>query len=903
MLKLTAITAFAVSVMSFVASAATYELNDALSSSETYLDWTSTSSYKGNPASLPGAGDIVEIPKNMTVKMLAGSDSWELMNTLARVAPRSGSTFIIEVPADETAELNIPVTEYGMEGSNDKATLVKRGGGILQFCSYAKVKDGSVVCDYYLNLDVQEGKLRLYAGGTNTDETFNYRSANIGENGTLEICKVGRTRLIKLTGSGLVTLNNTAEQRIYLVGTGHYVFDGLITGPIRFDITKGRHDFTCKENRNNTICLSGDAICGFTSIGSGVNAYSTVGTGNFNLGGSSGIIYIGNTGDISDKPIWGGAKCFIDGGEYGGLKLNGKIDFSGSSMRVLRLIGDHANPCEFWGAMPIGYPSSTNIVTVNKSGTGIWCLMGNKGREGMGVIAVENGTLQYDSIAEKGYPCSLGYSTNLYEALTTGKLEDAADKTVDYSFLLGGDGTTGTMEYIGNKYGWCTSRLMAVKSSGRFVSDVSPYWLEDVYAFGTGNKTFTLSGSSDHGNTATLFSDGNDGGKLNVVKDGSGTWTLTKPTSFTGELLVTGGVLKVENNSNYRWYRMNFTENGYGCPRYDTTLSLGTNANGTAVAQGDAEKVSIQLLEFAMYDAEGNNILLNLQTGESPNAGEAGVIAQYDFDDNYRTQKVGTVAFASKKGYYTNYKNGKLLYLFDGKSGTKTHAYIGADSDGITQDDPSSWMSLVMRLPDNAPEAVRLDFMSSMPCTNGIATYNGRILTAYRLDGSVDGVNWDIGIAGSEALDAPKLGARWYSDHTDSVSKTPRPNKGFEIKKTKSDSVPSHSFSTIGVANGGVLEVIGDPIEVSGLVVDASAPAGTISNFKFAASGTVDVRNADLASTDSLELPGDYSDLDGFSNLGKWNLTFDGERHASLVLSAANGKLTVRKRGLRVIFR
>ena len=193
--------------------------------------------------------------------------------------------------------------------------------------------------------------------------------------------------------------------------------------------------------------------------------------------------------------------------------------------------------------------------------------------------------------------------------------------------------------------------------------------------------------------------------------------------------------------------------------------------------------------------------------------------------------------------------------------------------------------------------------MSSMPCTNGIATYNGRILTAYRLDGSVDGVNWDIGIAGSEALDAPKVGARWYSDHADWESKTPRPNKGFEIMKTKSDSVPSHSFGTIGVANGGVLEVVGDPIEVSGLVVDASAPAGTISNFKFAASGTVDVRNADLASADSLELPGDYSDLDGFSNLGKWNLTFDGERHASLVLSAANGKLTVRKRGLRVIFR
>jgi hypothetical protein len=58
-----------------------------------------------------------------------------------------------------------------------------------------------------------------------------------------------------------------------------------------------------------------------------------------------------------------------------------------------------------------------------------------------------------------------------------------------------------------------------------------------------------------------------------------------------------------------------------------------------------------------------------------------------------------------------------------------------------------------------------------------------------------------------------------------------------------------------------------------------------------------------LVGADSLELPGDYSNLAGFSNLGNWELTFDGDRHASLVLSAANGKLTVRKRGLRIIFR
>ena len=890
---------------SFAAFAATYELDENLSSSEKYIDWTSLSSYKGNPASLPGPGDTVEIPRGMTVKMLAGSASWEFMNTLARVAPRSQSVFIIDVPDGFTAELVVPVTEYGMDGSSDTATLVKRGDGILQFCSYGKVAetDGTVIRDYYLNLEVQEGRLRLYAGEMNPGDDFSCRNVTVGEKGTLEVCKYGRTRLTHLIGTGAVLKEGDVQQKIYLVGTAHSVFEGYISGHIRFDITKGRHDFTCPTNTMDLICVTGDAKCGFVTLGLEQEDNSSMGVGNFNLGSSAGVIYLGQDGDTSKKPIWAGAKSSIDGGEYGGLVLRGKVDFSGSSMRILQFKGDHANPCELWGDIPFGDPKNTNVTTVIKSGTGVWRFLGSHDRDGVGVVAVENGTLQYDSIAEKGYACSLGYSTNLYEALHTGKLEDAVDRKVDYSFLLGGEGTTGTMEYTGDKYGWCSSRLMAVKSSGRFVSDVSPYWLEDVYAYGSGTKTFALSGSSDHGNIATLLSDGDDG-KLNVVKDGSGTWTLAKPTSFTGELIVTGGVLKVENNPNYRWYRMNFTENGYGCSRYETEYSLGANADGTPKALSASEKVSIQLLEWAMYDAEGNNILLNVQTGESPEKDVVGTpIAQYDFDDNYRTQKISTAAFASKKTYYTNKTNGKLLYLFDGKSNTKTHAYIGADSDGITLDDPSSWMSLVVRLPDNAPEAVRLDFMSSMTCTNGIATYNGRILTAYRLDGSVDGVNWDIGISQNDELDAPKLGARWYSDHADWASVSPRPNKGFAIEKTKPDSVASHAFSIIGVSYGGVLEVVGDPIEVSGLVVDASAPAGTISNFKFAASGTVDVRNAEFVDGEPIELPGDYSLLEGVENLAKWGLALNDEYVASKVLGVKNGKLTVYNRGLRVIFR
>ena len=416
-----------------------------------------------------------------------------------------------------------------------------------------------------------------------------------------------------------------------------------------------------------------------------------------------------------------------------------------------------------------------------------------------------------------------------------------------------------------------------------------------------GEKTFVLSGSSDHGNVASQFSDGKDGGKLNVVKEGSGTWALVKPTSFTGELIVTGGVLKVENNSNYRWYRMNFTENGFGSSRYDTTYSFGTNSDGSPkLPSKDTEYVMLQIHEWAMYDADGNNLLSNLTSGEP------GPVVQYDYDGNYRTQAIKSVVLATKDYCYfnpglENYSgNGFLSNLFD-NAATKIHTYRGKEGNkrGITQDNPASWIQIVVRLPDDAPAPAKLDFYSALSSSG---SYNGRILTAYRLDASVDGVNWDIGISQNNALDAPESGSRWYSDHADSKMSKTRTG-GFPIAKTKPDSVASHAFSTIGVSCGGVLEVVGDPIEVSGLVVDASASAGTISNFKFAASGTVDVRNAEFVDGEPLELPGDYSHLEGVGNLAKWGLVLDGEYVASKVLGVKNGKLTVYNRGIRVIFR
>jgi hypothetical protein len=182
-------------------------------------------------------------------------------------------------------------------------------------------------------------------------------------------------------------------------------------------------------------------------------------------------------------------------------------------------------------------------------------------------------------------------------------------------------------------------------------------------------------------------------------------------------------------------------------------------------------------------------------------------------------------------------------------------------------------------------------------------SYNGRILTAFRLDGSVDGINWEEGIAKNYALVAPEAGAKWYSDPEGATVYGKRPGKGYAIARTSPSGSSSHAFTSVGAANGGVVDIIGTPYTVSGLVVDASASSGIISNVVFAAEGCIDVINVESFDFDSLELPGDYSHLEGYANLSRWKLRINGEDGVRMNVTLAGGKLTLKRRGLKIIIR
>lgn len=82
---------------SVTAAADTYILKSDLSGKDD-IDWTSLESYSGSYSRKPKEGDIVEIPANMVAKITTGSGSWNLVNTLNRIIPRSGSVMEVCVP-------------------------------------------------------------------------------------------------------------------------------------------------------------------------------------------------------------------------------------------------------------------------------------------------------------------------------------------------------------------------------------------------------------------------------------------------------------------------------------------------------------------------------------------------------------------------------------------------------------------------------------------------------------------------------------------------------------------------------------------------------------------------------------------------------------------------------------
>ena len=881
---------------------------------DTDFDWTVGDSYEGGKAPT-GNDDTVIIPANITAKVIAGDNaSFNLINSIKRIKPEAGAKLQVEVQSENVTnvlECIVSSLDHQAELGKPAGMLEKTGPGTLMLGKDVarRIFKGTYGYDYAVDMAVTQGTLILPQNSDPNRRWLVVGAVHIAESASLMLSSPTNFQVhaYGLSGAGTLFYPNkdvdseggTLYALFNVNATDEIeksVFSGKISGYVKFQITHPAvvHLVGTGSDFSGTPVVTGRL--GVKCFGN-TKEISSIGVGNVNFSGADCIVeYLGTVPETTDKPFWWSAYSTFDAGAFGGITFTEKFSYTKAGQYVVHLTGSNTTECvlsnEFVSAVNDD-ETLKGTPCVRKSGSGTWRMADNAKRNIHGVIAVEDGTLKFDSIAECGVMCSLGYSDALREC-AYGAFDTLAD--VDYAFLLGGESTAGTLEYSGTVAAGNATRPMAVKSKGRFVSDSAMFCLENVYSLGSGVKTLVLAGDSRHGNCATELSDGfENGSKLAVDKEGAGTWELVRPTSFTGPLTSHGGVLRVDNRP-YRWYRICFTENGYGSSRYDTTYSLGQDEDGSAVAQGDTERTTVQLLEMALYDAEGNNLLSGFQTGEPESS-----LQQFAFDGNYASQDPQSVVIGSTAYKKVKFRtDGLVRNLFDNEN-TKMCGYATSSSKGITLGDSSSWMVLVARLPEDAPEAVKIDFMSSVTSASTPKSCNGRILTAFRLDGSADGINWDEGIAQNDALAAPVKGARWYSDPNASAAYGKRPGKGFEI--TQKAPVAGHAFTSVGAANGGVVDIVGTPYTVSGLVIDVSASAGIISNVVFAAEGRIDVVNVESLDFDSLELPGDYSHLEGCGNLSGWRLRINGEDSVRIKVTSAGGKLTLRKCGLKVIFR
>ncbi|MDD4019516.1 MAG: autotransporter-associated beta strand repeat-containing protein, partial [Kiritimatiellae bacterium] len=572
-------------------------------------DWESEASYveEGKPA----AGDIVYFPANTTGRVDDASIAF--VSTLGRIALHNpSSVLVIDISTNATLGCGVNRNDILYAG-----TVYKRGAGTLQLAL-------SDTYSYHTAWIIEEGDLKMPQDVASSSTQSYYGSITVNKGCTLYTMYHGRSRVSEIWGEGLVTnVSETSSEYLDVYGygiTAPCVFPGVIAGGTRVYsrgnvyLTGTNNTFlgTCSAYYYNSAQTLGTT--GLRKIGmagepssSGVGSYLTTRE-------SSGRFRYLGVGETTDKVFQFDYSTTrpaeFDAGETGGITFTGTWKFpetSAPQMQQLVLNGSNTAECVFSNAFTSYTRGGTNFTYyIRKTGSGIWRFADNPGRKQTGVLAVDEGTVRFDSLAESNEVCSLGLSTTLYKDVTG--IQDPANR-VDYAFLLGGVSSTGTLEYTGADIALCRTRPLAVKGQGRLKNSGGQLRIGGISSEGAGTSTLFLDGVSGDDNLLYDVTDGG-GGTLSLVKEGAGKWILAGEQSLSGPVDVRAGTLVVKNLTGkpYTWFRFTMKENGYECDRYNTT--------GIGDDPGAARRI-YSLSEFALYDGANRRQNLGLGTNST----------------------------------------------------------------------------------------------------------------------------------------------------------------------------------------------------------------------------------------------------------------------------------------------
>ncbi len=904
-------------------------------------------------ATTPVSTDAVILPTTCSYSFTYGTESFNVFANVKQInfTHLGNARLTVNVP-NENDVANIRCTIFRDPFENHSyryCELVKEGSGVLNLNGIGVMTRSNCSWDYYCNLTVNGGVMKLQPELVQTGATTYIGKITVAEGAEFWIAgsstKIYTTAPRAFAGAGVIT---NAYGPVVIDGSNRYntfntmvirtddasefsgTFGGninlMFSGPIRITGTGAT------TGLNPCFYASGSfdyATWGMTEIkylgNRSLTTPTTCGKGNFTVGGSGnggGFIYVGE-GETTDKIfLFNGNSndskfpSVIDAGATGGIvfkKSSAQTTASwygtGKHSQRVVLTGSNTIPCRVQYVVKDwnngnGQDGVMHSLHFMKRGTGTWVFEGDATNSlNAGGISVENGVLQYASLDEKGCKSALGTATNTTRFIEKNATMAQHDALVPYAITLGGTNANekGVLEYIGTGLGKSLTRPVVMAGRGKLSNA------------GTGRLVIGDVTSRDADGVTTLYLGGtnaavnvladvtNGVGTINLVKEDSGTWRLVRNVDVAS-IAVDGGTLVVDNRPDYRYFRLTCKQ----------TL--------------DAGKTFPQLQEVALFTDDGarcNVGMTYVSPAVTTNGQSRSFVSRTVMDKGVCGLEPNEAAYGYATGtvlaYYAGTataegnQNRDMGTLFDG--GWNTDASQGpvtsagwllnradTSSNYPVLGNESTWIPIVMRVSDETPRVTSFDLVAP----SGVAV--GTEVTAWSLEASADGFSWETitNYCNTSGATNHTNKARWYSDWSNFTSGevSSRAGKGFRFEGYVTDSlaVPSWATIPVSVAAGATLRINGQPVTISKLALNGQGADATLDGVVLSSSGTLDVEG--IPDGTVVRLPVAFTNAaDSVSNLSQWTLKIGNGPANGRRLKVAGGDVFVTKPGMMVSFR
>lgn len=392
--------------------------------------------------------------------------------------------------------------------------------------------------------------------------------ANLASTNDLTGLRLGGTNAITftndtLTGTGFTLAGNAVTLGGNIVSSGvtgthtHTLSLGLILSGTRtvtaatgttfvidgtLSESGGSFGFT-KSGVGSAMLTGTNTFTGAIAVNQGSLTISSIAdSGTSSAAGAGNVINIGNAGQTGTLSYTGVAAstnrtlslaatstggAIIDASGSGALIFTGTFTNAGSSNKTLTLNGAATNN-EIQSV--ITNSSGGGVLSLTKGDTGSWILSGLN--TFTGAVSINRASLSVNSIADSSSASAIGAGTtiNLGSGVQGGTL-----------IYTGASGSTNR-----------TVALVSTSTGGGTITNNGSGALTFTGSFsnaGASAKTFTLSGSHTGANEFQSTLVDSSAGALSFIKTGTGAWTLSGVSHFTGALSVNQGTLTITSIS------------------------------------------------------------------------------------------------------------------------------------------------------------------------------------------------------------------------------------------------------------------------------------------------------------------------------------------------------------------